>query len=64
MDKGSQSPKLVLAARTISVNSPPVLTVWTTAIAERLVPCEDDGLSLGKSMAAWNAEAKRQRDSE
>jgi hypothetical protein len=50
-----------VAAKTISINRAPVLTLWATVVAERLGFKRDEALSLGKALAGLNAQSKGQR---
>ena len=50
-----------MAARTISINRAPVLTLWAAVVARRLGLDEDEALTLGKALAALNAQAKGRR---
>ena len=43
------------------INRAPVLTLWATIVAERLGFHQDEALSLGKVVAALNAQSKGQR---
>jgi hypothetical protein len=45
----------------ILINRAPVLTLWATAVAERLGFDKDEALSLGKAVAGLNAQSKGQR---
>jgi hypothetical protein len=45
----------------ILINRAPVLTLWATAVAERLGFDRDEALSLGKAVAGLNAQSKGQR---
>src|ERR1700681_2172612 len=47
--------------KTISINRAPVLTLWAAVIAERLGFDEDEALTLGKTVAGLNAQAKGRR---
>src|SRR5579859_6397019 len=47
-----------MAAKTISINRAPVLTLWAAVVAQRLGFDEDEALTLGKSVAGLNAQAK------
>lgn len=46
---------------TLEVNRAPVLTLWAAVVAERLGYSADAALTLGKSVAGLNAQAKGQR---
>jgi hypothetical protein len=50
-----------VAAKTISINRAPVLTLWATVVAERLGFKRDEALSLGKALAGLNAQSKGRR---
>ena len=45
----------------ILINRAPVLTLWATAVAERLGFDQDEALSLGKAVAGLTAQSKGQR---
>jgi hypothetical protein len=45
----------------ILINRAPVLTLWTTTVAERLGFNRDEALSLGKAVAGLNAQSKGRR---
>lgn len=45
----------------IEVNRAPVLTLWAAVVAERLGFDRDEALTLGKTLAGLNAQAKGQR---
>ena len=45
----------------IEVNRAPVMTLWAAAVAERLGFDRDEALTLGKTVAGLNAQAKGQR---
>lgn len=47
--------------KTIAINRAPVLTLWAAVVAERLGFDEDEALTLGKSLAGLNAQAKGRR---
>jgi hypothetical protein len=47
--------------RNILINRAPVLTLWATAVAERLGFNQDEALSLGKAVAGLTAQSKGQR---
>ena len=49
------------AERTILINRAPVLTLWASAVAERLGFDRDEALSLGKAVAGLNAQSKGRR---
>src|SRR5881275_1262172 len=49
------------ATRTISINRAPVLTLWTTVVAQRHGFDEDEALTLGKAVAGLNAQTKGRR---
>jgi hypothetical protein len=46
---------------TIEVNRAPVMTLWAAVVAERLGFATDEALTLGKTVAGLNAQAKGQR---
>lgn len=46
---------------TVEVNRAPVMTLWATVVAERLGFDRDEALTLGKTVAGLNAQAKGQR---
>ena len=46
---------------TIEVNRAPVMTLWAAVVAERLGFDRDEALTLGKTVAGLNAQAKGQR---
>jgi hypothetical protein len=50
-----------MAAKTISINRAPVLTLWATVLAERLGFDENEALSLGKALAGLTAQSKGRR---
>jgi hypothetical protein len=50
-----------MATRTISINRAPVLTLWAAVVAQRLGFYEDEALTLGKTVAGLNAQAKGRR---
>jgi hypothetical protein len=50
-----------MAAKTISVNRAPVLTLWAAVVAQRLGFAEDEALTLGKAVAGLNAQSKGRR---
>src|SRR5438477_7784341 len=50
-----------MSARTVSVNRAPVLTLWAAVVAERLGFDEDASLTLGRAVAALNAQSKGRR---
>ena len=50
-----------MSAKTVSVNRAPVLTLWASAVAERLGFDEDASLTLGRAVAALNAQSKGRR---
>jgi hypothetical protein len=47
-----------MAARTISINRAPVLSLWAAVVAQRLGFDEDEALTLGKALSVLNAQAK------
>lgn len=50
-----------MTKRKVKINRAPVLTLWATVVAERLGYDRDTALTLGKSVAGLNAQAKGQR---
>ncbi|HBI43792.1 MAG TPA: hypothetical protein DDY78_13215 [Planctomycetales bacterium] len=50
-----------MAAKSISINRAPVLTMWAAVVAQRLGFDEDEALTLGKAVAGLNAQAKGRR---
>lgn len=50
-----------MATAKIKINRAPVLTLWATVVAERLGYDEAAALTLGKSVAGLNAQAKGRR---
>jgi hypothetical protein len=50
-----------MAKKKVKINRAPVLTLWATVVAERLGFDRDAALTLGKSVAGLNAQAKGQR---
>ena len=50
-----------MAKDVVLVNRAPVLTLWAAVVAERLGFNEDEALSLGRAVAALNAQAKGRR---
>ena len=50
-----------MTKRIVKINRAPVLTLWATVVAERLGFDRDTALTLGKSVAGLNAQAKGQR---
>ena len=50
-----------MAATRIEINRAPVLTLWAAVVAERLGHPRATALTLGKAVAALNAQAKGQR---
>ena len=49
------------AAKTIQTNRAPVLTLWAATVAQRLGFQQDEALTLGKAVAALNAQSKGRR---
>lgn len=47
-----------MAKQTIEINRAPVLTLWAAVVAERLGFDADEALTLGKTLAGLNAQAK------
>jgi hypothetical protein len=50
-----------MAAKTITINRAPVLTLWATVVAERLGYDPEEALSLAKALAGLNAQSKGKR---
>lgn len=50
-----------MTKKKVKINRAPVLTLWATVVAERLGFDRDAALTLGKSVAGLNAQAKGQR---
>lgn len=50
-----------MTKKKVKINRAPVLTLWATVVAERLGYDRDAALTLGKSVAGLNAQAKGQR---
>ncbi len=50
-----------MTERKILINRAPVLTLWATAVAERLGFDQDEALSLGKAVAGLTAQSKGRR---
>ncbi len=50
-----------MTKRKVKINRAPVLTLWATVVAERLGFDRDAALTLGKTVAGLNAQAKGQR---
>ena len=50
-----------MTANPIKINRAPVMTLWAAVVAERLGYDEQAALTLGKSVAGLNAQAKGQR---
>src|ERR1019366_7553718 len=50
-----------MTERNILINRAPVLTLWATAVAERLGFDQDEALTLGKAVAGLTAQSKGQR---
>ena len=50
-----------MARQTIEINRAPVLTLWAAVVAERLGFDADEALTLGKTLAGLNAQAKGRR---
>jgi hypothetical protein len=50
-----------MATKIVSINRAPVLTLWAAVVAQRLGFSEDEALTLGKAVAALNAQAKGRR---
>jgi hypothetical protein len=51
----------MMTKKKVKINRAPVLTLWATVVAERLGFDHDAALTLGKSVAGLNAQAKGQR---
>jgi len=47
-----------MANKTIKINRAPVLTLWTTIVAEQLGYDKNEALTLGKAVAGLNAQSK------
>ena len=52
-----------MAAKTISINPAPVLTLWAAVVAERLGFEENEARSLGKALAGPTAQSNPLRGS-
>jgi hypothetical protein len=50
-----------MSAKTIAINRAPVLTLWVSVLAERLGFGEGTSLTLGRAVAALNAQSKGRR---
>ena len=50
-----------MAAKTISINRAPVLTLWAALVAERLGFTRAEALTLGRAVAGLNAQSKGRR---
>src|SRR5215203_234516 len=50
-----------MAAKTVSINRAPVLTLWAAVVAERLGFDADEALTLGRAVAGLNAQSKGRR---
>lgn len=50
-----------MTSKPIMINRAPVMTLWAAVVAERLGYDEQAALTLGKSVAGMNAQAKGQR---
>jgi hypothetical protein len=50
-----------MTERNILINRAPVLTLWATTVAERMVFDQDEALSLGKAVAGLADQSKGQR---
>ena len=50
-----------MAAKIISINRAPVLTLWASVVAQRLGFNNNEALSLGKALAGLNAQSKGRR---
>jgi len=50
-----------MSHKTVSINRAPVLTLWAAVVAERLGFDEDASLTLGRAVAALNAQSKGRR---
>src|SRR3954466_5962470 len=48
-------------AKTIRINRAPVLTLWTTVVAQRLGFDQDEALTVGRAVAGLNAHSKGRR---
>jgi hypothetical protein len=51
----------MVASARIRINRAPVLTLWATVVAERLGYKPDEALTLGRAVAAYNAQSKGRR---
>jgi hypothetical protein len=50
-----------MAGKKIKINRAPVLTLWSTVVAERLGYDHDAAMTLGKALAGLNAQSKGRR---
>jgi hypothetical protein len=50
-----------MTAHTVAINRAPVLTLWTTVVAQRLGFDHDEALTVGKAVAGLNAQSKGRR---
>ncbi|MEO5886495.1 MAG: hypothetical protein ABIQ77_02435 [Anaerolineales bacterium] len=50
-----------MTTKKIKINRAPVLTLWTTIVAERLGYKKDESLTFGKAVAGLNAQSKGRR---
>ena len=50
-----------MTANKVLINRAPVLTLWASVVAGRLVYKRDEALSLGKAVAGLTAQSKGQR---
>src|SRR4051812_6575226 len=50
-----------MATRKVKINRAPVLTLWSTVVAERLGYDHDAAMTLGKAVAGLNAQSKGRR---
>lgn len=50
-----------MTSKTITINRAPVMTLWAAVVAEQLGYDEQAALTLGRSVAGLNAQAKGQR---
>jgi hypothetical protein len=60
-DRKNEEGWVPVAAKTISINRAPVLTLWAAVVAQRLGFDEDEALTLGKAVAGLNAYSKGRR---
>jgi hypothetical protein len=53
--------KVIVAAKTVTINRAPVLTLWAAIVAERLGFNRLEALTLGRAVAGLNAQSKGRR---